>query len=41
MDHLADGSKFEMSTINKRYSGFTGWSFEIPNVPHSNCYIQF
>jgi hypothetical protein len=34
--HLADSAKFEMSTINKIYSGLTGWSFEMPNAPYSS-----
>jgi hypothetical protein len=34
--HLADSAKFEMSTINKIYSGLTSWSFEMPNAPYSS-----
>ena len=34
--HLADSSKFEMSTINKIYSGLIGWSIEMPNAPYSH-----
>ncbi|SMO92910.1 hypothetical protein SAMN06265379_11713 [Saccharicrinis carchari] len=34
--HLADNGIFEMSTINKIYSGLIVWSFEMPNAPYSS-----
>jgi hypothetical protein len=34
--HLADSAKFDMSTINKIYSGLILWSFEMPNAPYSS-----
>ena len=33
--HLADSNQFEMSTINKTYSGLIVGSFEMPNAPYS------
>lgn len=39
--HLADSIKFEMSTINKTYSGLISWSFEMPNAPYSSRWQQF
>jgi hypothetical protein len=29
-----------MSTVNKTYSGFIRWSFEMPNTPYSQRYQQ-